>query len=627
MVAVEPAAHPYHDWYDRLTAECYRPFAFARILLDGAAVGSIVNLFERCSFDIAPHLGAWLARTHPELHDRIVAADATHHRAVARSWSSSSLASLDPRDRRTEIAWGISDFVHRFGRRPDAFFLPASDLHGPVLNDLVAVGVDLVITDATVPDGTSPLRTVEGQPVRIVYAHETVTDQLGRGFRLASVTDVAATLSDTASAASVAVAVVDGHVFGHHVAYAERSLAVLAGQELPRLGLAPSAVADAALDAVNEPAPASSVAEEQPWRADLFAAIELTSRYAASLSDSAAPVHLTDPWAARDAYGDVVCGAQSPLELLADFGAASRDDTWALGLLEAHRHLLASRAGLEWAADLDTDATIVALRHLGRAVDALVDIGATPPVAELFEALAAVHHSDDPAITGRSMWEQYVNPARVDALRTAAHLALIRHLRGGAPTRVGAYDVKNDRHARSRRGDLQLDTGRVRCTHRRTLHSVELAYAVMGDTDFDLAGAVRLAGAVLDDDTDAVALHKALSGPVDRDTIRVQLAERFGPLEFGFDALIPEAAPRVLGDIAQGALGGLIRRAIDTGSAADAAAVPRFVRLARSAGVRLDIAPAQEALYLALLTGQPTDALTHLGAELGLAVGRLSAPE
>ena len=46
----QESARPFHDWNERIAAECYTPNAFARILDDAARIIGIVNVYELISF-------------------------------------------------------------------------------------------------------------------------------------------------------------------------------------------------------------------------------------------------------------------------------------------------------------------------------------------------------------------------------------------------------------------------------------------------------------------------------------------------------------------------------------------------------------------------------------------------
>ena len=60
-VAAESSAAPFHDWNDRITAECYRPNGWARVLDEHGRVTAIIDNYEHMSFDAGPTLLSWIA--------------------------------------------------------------------------------------------------------------------------------------------------------------------------------------------------------------------------------------------------------------------------------------------------------------------------------------------------------------------------------------------------------------------------------------------------------------------------------------------------------------------------------------------------------------------------------------
>ncbi|MBV8857919.1 MAG: hypothetical protein JOZ02_13375 [Acidobacteria bacterium] len=56
LVEREPGAAPFHDWNERIHAECYRPNAFARISDTHGRVENVVNNYARLSFNFGPTL-------------------------------------------------------------------------------------------------------------------------------------------------------------------------------------------------------------------------------------------------------------------------------------------------------------------------------------------------------------------------------------------------------------------------------------------------------------------------------------------------------------------------------------------------------------------------------------------
>ena len=125
-VPVEPSAAPFHDWNERITAESYRPNAFARIVDDHGLVVAIVNNYGLLGFNVGPTLAVVAgACTTRRPTTGCVAADARR-----RHRHRPGLQPLDPPARHTsatcgpQIRWGLADFEHRFGRRAEGIWLP-----------------------------------------------------------------------------------------------------------------------------------------------------------------------------------------------------------------------------------------------------------------------------------------------------------------------------------------------------------------------------------------------------------------------------------------------------------------------------------------------------------------------
>jgi len=62
-IELQESAHPYHDWNERINAECYAPNATARILDEEKRIVSIVNNYSKISFNFGPTLlSGWRRR-------------------------------------------------------------------------------------------------------------------------------------------------------------------------------------------------------------------------------------------------------------------------------------------------------------------------------------------------------------------------------------------------------------------------------------------------------------------------------------------------------------------------------------------------------------------------------------
>lgn len=145
-VEQEVSAAPYHDWNQRIHAECYAPNA-------AAAVGEhLVNNYAKISFNFGPTLLSWMEKHHTETYQRIIAADkesltlrAGHGNAIAQAYGHAILPLCNDYDRLTQVVWGLADFRHRFGREPESMWLPETACNDATLDVLIDQGLRFVI--------------------------------------------------------------------------------------------------------------------------------------------------------------------------------------------------------------------------------------------------------------------------------------------------------------------------------------------------------------------------------------------------------------------------------------------------------------------------------------------------
>ena len=109
-----PPRYPYHDWNERITAECYAPNADARILDGENRIVAIVNNYASMSFNFGPTLLSWLEEKEPEVYRAILdggrararGASRGHGSALAQAYNHMILPLANARDRRTQVALG-----------------------------------------------------------------------------------------------------------------------------------------------------------------------------------------------------------------------------------------------------------------------------------------------------------------------------------------------------------------------------------------------------------------------------------------------------------------------------------------------------------------------------------------
>ena len=126
----EPSAAPFHDWNERIAKECYEANIHAPILNAKGETAYCVNNYESISFDIGPTLLSWLKRKNVMTYKAILEADKKsmasnhgHGNAMAQVYNHIILPLAKKRDKVTQIVWGIADFEHHYGRKPEGFWL------------------------------------------------------------------------------------------------------------------------------------------------------------------------------------------------------------------------------------------------------------------------------------------------------------------------------------------------------------------------------------------------------------------------------------------------------------------------------------------------------------------------
>ena len=151
-VEVQDSAAPYHDWNERITAECYAPNGASRILNHDREIVRIINNYARISFNFGPTLLSWLAEFAPRVYRKVLEADrASSQRfggygsAMAQAYNHLILPLANERDARTQIRWGIADFQSRFGRRPEGMWLPETAVNRATLDLLAQEGIRFTV--------------------------------------------------------------------------------------------------------------------------------------------------------------------------------------------------------------------------------------------------------------------------------------------------------------------------------------------------------------------------------------------------------------------------------------------------------------------------------------------------
>ncbi len=550
----EESARPFHDWNERITHEAYAPNAFSRILDGSGRISRIVNNYSRISFNFGPTLLAWMERKAPEAYTAILHADrlsqerfSGHGSALAQAYSHSILPLSGPRDRRTQVLWGIRDFVHRFGRDPKGMWLPETAVDTDTLEHMAEAGIQFTILAPrqaeAVRDPGGEWRWLEGdevdttQPYRVSLpsGREIVVffynGELSRAVAFERLLSSGDQFADRLlgagrsghGAGTLAHIATDGETYGHHHRHGEMALS-FALQRIEEEGVGLTNYMEHLEEhppvreaRIREGSSWSCAHGVERWRADCGCSTggptEWNQRWRAPLRealdwlrDSLEPRFeeeagelLRDPWGARDRYVDLVLdrAPENVERFLEEEGAralSAADRTRVLKLLELQRHAMLMYTSCGWFFnDISGLESLQVLKYAARALH-LSEILFSDRLEEEFkDRLASAKSNVLDQGSGRDLYERKVRTVRVGLPKVAAHHAVstLFHNGVGEERPVYCYSVVSRDDDRMRSGRARLALGRLHVTSRITGSTNEFSYAVLHMGDHNLVGGVR----------------------------------------------------------------------------------------------------------------------------------------
>ncbi len=544
-IEIDDSAAPAHDWNARIATECYAPNAAARILDARGRIDRIVNNYATISYNIGPTLASWIERSAPDLYARILQADRQsmaargYGNAIAQPYNHVIMPLASPRDKLTQVRWGIADFVLRFGRRPDGMWLPECAVDRATLEVLAACGITFTILSPhqatrvrTLPAGewidahsdaldvTRAYRCVPapGRQIAVFFYQRAAAREIAFGSLLQSGEQLATSLlslaEGNAGAEGRLVHVAnDGETYGHHHAYGEMALAYAVAMIGAKGGRFTNyatflddhpPVHEVEIHDLTSWSCAHGVERwrsdcgckttpdwHQRWRAPLRASLNWLKDEIDALFDKAGAEVFYDPWAARDAYIDVMLDRSEAsvrrfLSVHALRPTHPDDRSAALRLLEMQRHAMLMFTSDGWFFDeLSRIETVQILRHAARVMQIAGQHGRALEPA-FVERLRPAESNLAAYPDGAAVYDRLVRPAAVDLRRVAAHYA-ITSLFADYPeeTDVYAYRIARRETQRLVRGPHVLIIGGATVTARITAEAHDVSYAVMhvGGTD------------------------------------------------------------------------------------------------------------------------------------------------
>jgi alpha-amylase/alpha-mannosidase (GH57 family) len=553
-IELQDSAYPYHDWNERITAECYAPNAASRIVDAENRIVKLVNNYAHISFNFGPTLLSWMKELAPTVHAAIVEADKTsrqhfsgHGSALAQGYNHMIFPLANRRDKVTQVKWGIADFESRFGRKPEGMWLPETAVDTETLEVLAEHGIQFTILAPRQAKRVRSKRSGRYHDVsgsRIDPAHPYLAKLpskkrlnlffydgpisqavafeglLSDGKRFAD--RLMSGFSPTREFAQLVHIATDGESYGHHHRFGEMAL-TYALEEIQKNDVAQLTNYGEYLEKYPNEDMAEIVENSswscehgverwrsdcgcssgghpwnQQWRGPLRAALDWLRDRLTPIFESRLSAYIRDPWASRDDYIRVILDRsdQSLASFFADHAArqlSSEEQVSALKLLEMQRHAMLMYTSCGWFFDeLSGLETVQVIHYAGRALRLAEECSGESIEAEFVQHLANAKSNLPEHRDAARIYEKWVKPAVVDIPRVAGHYAISSLFETYADrTRIYCYEADRLRYSVDAEGKMRLATGAARFKSTITCETDELAFSVLHLGDHNVSAGVQ----------------------------------------------------------------------------------------------------------------------------------------
>lgn len=487
-VEIQDSAYPYHDWNERVTAECYARNADARILDANRKISDIVNNYSRISFNFGPTLLSWMERKSPDVYAAILEADrlsqknfAGHGSAIAQVYNHIIMPLANTRDKRTQIVWGIKDFEHRFKRKPEGMWLAETAVDLESLDIMAECGIKFTILAPNQAKRVKELnqdmlwRDVGDQRIDPRNAYRCYLPSgrhihiffydgpIAQGVAFEGLLNngeyfarrLAKEFNTNSPHAQVMNIATDGETYGHHHKFGDMALAYclryLQSSQLADLTIYGEFLEkfpvryEVQINEFSSWSCAHGVERwrsdcgcstggpggwNQKWRAPLRDALDWLRDQMAPLYEQHIGAYTNDPWQLREEYIDLILD-HSPASMDRFFSRLvqreiSLDErTKVLKLLEMQFHSLLMYTSCGWFFnDVSGIESVQILQYAARAIQLAKEATGQDLESGFLAKLEQAVSNIPEMANGAHIYRQFVRPAVVDLIRVGAHYAL-----------------------------------------------------------------------------------------------------------------------------------------------------------------------------------------------------------
>jgi alpha-amylase/alpha-mannosidase (GH57 family) len=539
VIEVQDSAHPYHDWNERISAECYAPNAASRILDQKGVIRNITNNYARMSFNIGPTLLSWMEKNDRETYEGILEADresikafSGHGSAIAQVYNHVIMPLANYRDKVTQVIWGILDFEMRFGRKPEGMWLAETAVDYESLEVLVDHGILFTIlaprqAKAVRKAGDQNWRDVNdrgvdtkcvyrcilpsGRSIKVFFYDGDISQGiafnglLNDGMRLADALTSPFTKEDRPQLVHVAT---DGETYGHHHRHGDMALSFCLNYLSKNSKARITNYAEFA--AMFEPEHEAQIIENsswscihgierwrsncgcnsgghpgwhQNWRKPLREALDWLRDTVAEQYETEGRKVMKDPWAARNEYINVILRRSD--ETIAAFFKEhvieSVNPSKVLRLLEMQRHAMLMYTSCGWFFDeVSGIETTQVLQYACRVIQLANQNHDLDLEDEFIRRLESTPSNIPSLENAGNVYRKYVLPSKTNLQRVGMHYA-VSSIFEDEPESLPLfnYQADNEFFLKKEAGEQKLVLGITKVRSLVTRSEKKFAFAVV----------------------------------------------------------------------------------------------------------------------------------------------------
>ena len=554
-IEIQDSAHPYHDWNERVAAECYAPNSASRILDGEDRIIDIVSNYARISFNFGPTLLSWLETYSPEIYQAVLDADrqsiewrSGHGNAISQVYNHIIMPLANSRDKRTQTIWGIKDFEYRFKRLAEGMWLPETAVDLETLDILAEQGIRFTILaphqafrvrkigtgkwkevsgGRIDPTRAYLCRLPSGRRINIFFYDGLISHAVAFEELLKKGEDYATRLlsgfSEIRQWAQILNIATDGETYGHHYKFADMALAY-ALNYIESNGLArltnygeylekyPPTYEVEIIDnsswscihgierwRSNCGCNSGGNSEwNQEWRTALRDSFDWLRDQLAFRFEHKSKEYLKNPWKAREDYIDVILNRSETnfenfFEKHASRNLHNEEKIISLKLLEIQRHAMLMYTSCGWFFDeLSGLETVQVIQYAGRAIQLSEELFNDGLENAFLERLKMAKSNVPEHQDGANIYKKFVKPTMIDLKKVGAHYAVSSLFEDYADrSKIYCYMVTKEDYQGTQAGRMKIAIGRICVTSEITRETDRISFCVLHLGNHDINGGVR----------------------------------------------------------------------------------------------------------------------------------------